>query len=73
MNDERLYTTEQARQALGVTAARVRQIALDSNGAIGRKFGRDWMFTAADIERMRQRDTTTGPKPRTKDLAPGTH
>ena len=65
MKDERLYTTEEARQALRLdSTARVRQIAIDSKGTIGRKWGRDWMFTEADIERMRQRDTQRGPKPK---------
>jgi hypothetical protein len=71
MNDERLYTTEQARQALGITDARIRQIAIASNGEIGRKWGRDWMFTDADLDRMRQRNTSPGPKgPRAKEGQP---
>jgi hypothetical protein len=63
MQDERKYTTKEAADILGVDPARVRQIAIGLNGEIGRKWGRDWMFTEDDIERMRQRDTTRGPKP----------
>ena len=63
MDAEQLYTTEQARQKLGgISDARVRQLA--ALLGVGRKWGRDWMFTEADIERMRQRPTTRGPKPR---------
>ena len=68
MNDERHYTTEQVSQMIGVTDARVRQMAIASNGAIGRKWGRDWVFTDADLDRMRQRNTAPGPRgPRRKE------
>jgi hypothetical protein len=62
MENENTYTTQQAAARLGITKARVRQIAIDHKGAIGRKWGRDWMFTDADLDRMRQRNTTRGPR-----------
>lgn len=62
------YTTKQVADMIGVNASRVRQLAIASEGTIGRKWGRDWMFTAADVQALRnradlrQRDTRRGPK-----------
>ena len=54
------YTTQEVADILGVTDGRVRQLAKDMR--INRKFGRARYFTPGDVERMKQRDTTTGPK-----------
>ena len=61
------YTTKEAAERLGLkSTGRVRQLA-DTLG-VGEKWGRDWTFTDRDIEKMRQRNTARGPKPR-KDQA----
>ena len=64
MPDERLYTVQEAADKLGLkSTGRVRQIALDLG--VGRLYGKRLrLFTEADIEVMRQRDTTRGPKPK---------
>ena len=59
-----LSTTQQAADALGITARRVRQLA--SELGIGQRMGRDWVFTEDDIERIRQRNKKQGRKPTTK-------
>lgn len=53
------YTTEQVAQELGRTASAVRKMA-ERHAQIGRKVGRDWVFTRADIERLRR--LRPGPK-----------
>ena len=58
------YTTTEAAERLGLkSTGRVRQLAADLG--VGEKWGRDWTFTERDIEKMRQRNTAPGPKPRT--------
>lgn len=72
MKDERLYTTEEARQELGLkSTARVRQLAIDSKGEIGKKWGRDWMFTEADLAALRERQTRRGPRGKERTTARG--
>jgi hypothetical protein len=64
---EKRYTTKEAADALGIkSTGQVRQLAAALG--VGEKWGRDWMFTDADLDRMRQRNTSPGPKgPRTKE------
>ena len=54
------YTTQQVAEILDVTDGRVRQLA--KSLGIDRKFGRARYFTPGDIDRMRQRNTSPGPK-----------
>ena len=62
MTSPTLYTTQQAADTLGLTTGRVRQLARALG--IGRKVGRDHLFTEQDIERLQQRKTTPGRVPR---------
>jgi len=60
------YTTEEAASALGVSSARVRQLILE--GVLKtERFGRAHVITREAIELARQRQTTPGPPPRSKD------
>jgi hypothetical protein len=62
----RLYSTKEAAIEVGVSVQRIKQIRIDLG--LGRIVGRSLVFTDADLDRMRQRNTTPGPKgPRTKD------
>jgi len=54
------YTTLQVAELLGITDGRVRQLARDLG--VGQRLGRDWAFTGADVARLRERETTPGPK-----------
>lgn len=57
------YTAKEAGDKLGISESRVRALARALQ--LGLKINpRLWMFTEADIETMRQRDTTRGPKPK---------
>jgi hypothetical protein len=56
------YTTQQVADILNITDGRVRQLAKAL--CIDRKFGRARYFTPGDIDRMRQRNTAPGPRPR---------
>jgi len=48
-----LFTTKQAAEALGISEQRVRQLCAE--GRMGLRVGRDWVITADDIERNRER------------------
>jgi hypothetical protein len=48
---EKLYNTEEAGQLTGRKAVTVRQLA--KVHGIGTRIGRDWVFTDADIDRLR--------------------
>lgn len=66
MDPERTYSASEAAIKAGVSVALVKRLA--AQRSIGRKWGRYWMFTDADVaaikarEDLRQRNTTPGPK-----------
>lgn len=60
------YTTIEAAELLGVTDAYVRQLCID-HANIGRKHGKMWILTEADIERIKGLPTF-GTGPRFKNL-----
>jgi excisionase family DNA binding protein len=60
------YTTNEAAEALGVSAARVRQMVL-SGLLPADKFGRDLVITAEALEGARQRKTAPGPEAKAKE------
>lgn len=47
------FTTAEAARELGVTAARIRQLAA-AGELKGEKRGRDWMIDAASVEKRRK-------------------
>lgn len=53
---DRLYTTAEAAEILGIDRQRLRQLAADRD--VGRKQGIAWMFTAGDLDALRVRPTT---------------
>lgn len=56
-------TSQQVADALGITRGRVNQ--LRHTIGVGTRFGRDVLYSDADVARLRQRQTTPGPPPRT--------
>jgi excisionase family DNA binding protein len=60
-----LFTTAEAADTLGVTAARVRQMILKGELA-AEKFGRDLMITAKAVAEAKKRKKTPGPSPARK-------
>jgi len=58
------YTAPDVARELRITKQRVYQIA--RRRGLGRKFGRDWVFTPAELEAMRVRGRPG--RPRTKEL-----
>lgn len=54
-----LLTTQQVADALGITAGRVRQIAIKHG--IGTTYGRARLFTREELAMVAQRKTTPGP------------
>lgn len=57
-------TTQQAADALGISASRVRQLAAQI--AVGSKIGNVWVFSNRDLQRLRARQTAPGPAPKRK-------
>lgn len=62
-----LYSAQQAADLLGVTRAWLTRLA--EQRGIGTRIGSNspraqWVFTADEIEAMRERKTTPGPAPR---------
>lgn len=55
-----MYTTQTAAAALGLTPRHVGQLARQHG--LGRKVGRDWQFTAAEVRQMRRRPPMGRPK-----------
>lgn len=61
--EEKLMTSEEVAAVLGVNDSRVRQLA--RAGLLnGRRVGRDWIFTPADVEEYQQRRPPRGRPPR---------
>jgi hypothetical protein len=58
MNSNALYTAGETANRLGIKPSRVRQLAAAMH--LGRKLGRDWLFTDNDIEQLRQRNQQVG-------------
>lgn len=48
-----LHSSQDAAEIIGRTDGRIRQICRWSKGKIGRKIGRDWFLTDADLELIR--------------------
>jgi hypothetical protein len=57
---DRLYTATEVADQLGISVAWVKRLA---QRGIGRQVGKVWIFTAADIERLRERRTARGRPP----------
>ncbi len=48
-----LHSTHEAAEILNLTHGRICQICRWSDGKIGKKIGRDWFLTDADLELVR--------------------
>ena len=56
----KLYTAAEAAEAIGTTDANVRRLAREQG--IGRRHGRAWMFSEADLRRLAKRPTMGRPR-----------
>jgi len=61
MDEKDLYTTVEVAQALGVTAAHMRNMIRTGKAQPKRMLGHNWLFTAEEIERLRTRKRKPGP------------
>lgn len=59
---EGLYTTTEVAQELGITPRRVRQLVEQGIAKPVEVFGKTWVFTKAEIERLHQRPKRAGRK-----------
>ena len=62
---EETYTTTEAAEILGVSAARIRQMVL-AGEIEGEKRGRDLLIAKSQVEKAKARKTKPGPKPAKK-------
>jgi hypothetical protein len=54
MNDQKqFYTTGDIAEILSLSQQRIKQLAVDME--VGTKVGRDWVFTADDLKRLKDR------------------
>ena len=56
--DDRLYAAPELAEMLNLSEDRVRRLAVRLG--VGRKHGRDWLFSAADVAVLRARNTQRG-------------
>jgi len=60
----KLYSTSEIANILNLTPGRIRQISIELN--IGKKIGRDRIFSDDDLAALRTRNTKTGRPPGSK-------
>ncbi len=58
---QRLYTTPQAAQELGVSDSLLRMMIMKGKAHPKQRIGNSWVFTIDEIERLRHRKRTSGP------------
>ena len=61
--EDRLYTTQETAAELGVTDSAVRHWVRLALATPYRRVGRNWLFTAEEIERLRNRSKSKGGRP----------
>lgn len=61
-----IYTTEEAAAELGLAARRVRELAVSTGS--GTRKGAAWLFSDADLDRMRARNTRRGRPPMSREV-----
>ena len=59
--EDRLYTTQEAASQLGVSDSHMRNMIRTGKAQPVKQIGGTWMFSAAEIERLRHRKKTRGP------------
>ena len=62
MSDEELWSTQQAAEYLGITRQSMHDLA--NRGQVGRRVGRAWVFTKAEIDAWLAKPRTTGRPPK---------
>ena len=61
MEGSKLRTTQEAAQELGITAGHLRTMIVLGKAHPTEQIGGTWMFSDAEIERLRHRKKTRGP------------
>ncbi len=64
MGATRYLTTEEAAERLGLDGSRVRRLCAE--GRLGRKIGRNWAISEADLQRFAQEERRPGRPPADK-------
>jgi predicted DNA-binding transcriptional regulator AlpA len=58
MSATKLYTTQQAAQIIGYSDSRLRQLIKQGRAKPKQRIGKSWVFTIAEVNRLRARRTT---------------
>jgi len=61
MEGSKLRTTQEAAEELGITPGHLRTMIVLGKATPAQQIGGTWMFSAAEIERLRHRKKTRGP------------
>lgn len=64
MQGEKLYSTREAAEALGITDGALRIMIMRGKFTPKYKVGRAWAFTAEEIEELRSRPKPKGGRPK---------
>ena len=64
MEGQKLYSTMEVAQALGVSDAYIRRLIIDGIAHPIQKIGRAWVFDLAELERLRNRAKSKGGRPK---------
>jgi excisionase family DNA binding protein len=64
MEDQKLYTTQEVANQLGVSDSRIRNMIAAKQAQPLKQIGGTWMFTQSEIERLRTRPKSKGGRPK---------
>ena len=64
MEEKRLYTTQEVAQELGVTDSNIRKLMAAGKAQPIQQIGGTWMFTRAELDRLRTRSKSKGGRPK---------
>ena len=63
---ERLYTTPEAAEMIGVSDSRLRNLIREGKASPAQRIGGTWLFALEEIERLRIRPKNKGGRPKKK-------
>lgn len=61
---EKMYTTQEAAELLGISDSRLRNLIREGKAQPKQQFAGAWVFTLAEIERIRSRPKSKGGRPK---------
>ena len=62
--EDRLYTTQEVAQDLGVSDSYIRKLIMQGKAQPKQQVGGTWLFTVEEIDRLRNRPKSKGGRPK---------